>query len=107
MKLPKFEFKKTHYLIAGAVAVLFIGWRIYGTVHPDAVEEKPIPVVRTITVGASSTDNTAVYPGEVRGKYESTLAFQTGGKIVSRQVNLGDRVRAGQVLLEIDPKDVN
>lgn len=107
MKLPKFEFKKTHYLIAGAVAVLFIGWRIYGTVHPDAVEEKPIPVVRTITVGTSSTDNTAIYPGEVRGKYESTLAFQTGGKIVSRQVNLGDRVRAGQVLLEIDPKDVN
>ena len=57
MKLPKFEFKKTHYLIAGAVAVLFIGWRIYGTVHPDAVEEKPIPVVRTITVGPPARNN--------------------------------------------------
>lgn len=87
--------------------MLFFGWRIYTAVHPAAVEEKPIPVVRTITVGVSSTDNKAVYPGEVRGKYESTLAFQTGGKIVSRQVNLGDRVQAGQVLLQIDPKDVS
>lgn len=81
MKLPKFEFKKTHYLIAGAVTVLFIGWRIYGTVHPDAVEEKPIPVVRTITVGASSTDNTAVYPGEVRGKYETPWLFRPAAKL--------------------------
>ncbi|MGM9568515.1 MAG: efflux RND transporter periplasmic adaptor subunit, partial [Phascolarctobacterium sp.] len=37
---------------------------------------------------------------------ESQLAFQVAGKIAARYVNVGDTVRAGQVLLALDPKDV-
>ena len=107
MKVPEINWQKKHYILLGTVAVLFFGWRLYTAVRPAAVEERPIPVVRTVTAGISSTDTQAVYPGEVRGQYESALAFQTGGKIISRQVKLGDRVKAGQVLLEIDPKDVS
>lgn len=106
MKLPSVKLTRTHYTILGALIVLFVLWRVYAALFPDVRNERMVPVVRTITVGETSTDNKAVYPGTVRGKYESSLAFQVSGKIIRRNVNVGDTVRAGQVLLEIDPKDV-
>ncbi|MBR1591343.1 MAG: efflux RND transporter periplasmic adaptor subunit [Acidaminococcaceae bacterium] len=106
MSLPEFRLTKTHYIILGLAVAAFLGWRTYSVLHAPVTESRPVPVVRTITVGTEAADDKAVYPGEVRGKYESSLAFQVAGKIVARHVNLGDTVRAGQVLMEIDPKDV-
>lgn len=63
--------------------------------------------MRTVTVGTQTGSNYDVYPGEVRGRYESNLAFQVTGKIIRRQANLGDTIKAGDVLMEIDPRDVN
>ena len=101
-----FEEHKKHLLYAAcALIVLGAGWQIYkATIKPVAT--KVIPVVRTTTVGALDPANTSVYPGSVHGRYESNLAFQVGGKINARLVNLGDKVHAGQVLMTIDPKDV-
>ena len=104
--LTEIKLTKTHYILLGVAVAAFIGWRGYQAMKPAAVESRPVPVVRTVTVGAETVDSTAVYPGEVRGKYESSLAFQAGGKIIARHVNLGDRVSAGQVLMELDPKDI-
>ena len=106
MSLPGFRLAKTHYIFLGLAVAAFLGWRAYSVLHVPVTESRPVPVVRTITVGAEALDNKAIYPGEVRGKYESSLAFQVAGKIVARHVNLGDTVRAGQALMEIDPKDV-
>jgi membrane fusion protein, multidrug efflux system len=47
-----------------------------------------------------------VFPGEVRARHEPVLAFQVGGKISRRKVDVGDRVRRGQVLAELDPDDL-
>lgn len=63
-------------------------------------------VVRTQVVGSAADSRSYVYSGEVRGRYESVLAFQAGGRIVKRNVQLGDVVRPGDVLMEIDPKDI-
>jgi RND family efflux transporter MFP subunit len=41
----------------------------------------------------------------IRARYESDLAFRVGGKVVSRHVELGERVRAGQPLFRLDPED--
>ncbi len=98
--------KKRLYIIICVIAVLMIGGRIFNAIFSNNAVAKPIPVVRTITVGNSSTKNVLQYPGEVLGRYESNLAFQASGKIVSRSVNLGDKVTAGQVLMQIDPKDI-
>ena len=106
MSLPEIHLSKTHYIILGLAVAAFIGWRTYSVLRAPVTESRPVPVVRTVTIGAEATDDNAIYPGEVRGKYESNLAFQVAGKIVARHVNLGDTVRAGQALMEIDPKDV-
>ncbi len=106
MNLPEIKMTKKHYMILGAAAVLFVGWRIFSALQPPAAEAPVVPVVRTVTIGDTASKETAVYPGEVRGKFESNLAFQVIGKIRARHINLGDKVRAGQVLMELDPKDV-
>ena len=107
MKMPEIKLTKTHYIIIGILILAFIIWRVLAVVLPKPVAAPEAPLVRTVTAGVTSTDDAYTYPGEVRGHYESNLAFQVAGKIVSRNVNLGDSVQAGQVLMTIDPKDVN
>ena len=104
--LRDIKLTKKHFILLGIAVIAFVGWRVVSVLKPPATEKRTVPVVRTMTVGETVADGTATYPGEVRGKYESNLAFQTGGKIVSRSVNLGDTVHAGQVLMELDPKDI-
>ena len=99
------KYKKYIYILCGLVILVLLGRSIYGIVHKPVVV-KDIPVVRAVTIGDTQSTDSYTYPGEVRGKYESNLAFQVGGKIVARNVNLGDSVSAGQVLMIIDPKDV-
>ncbi len=38
------------------------------------------------------------FAGEVKAQVESRLGFRVGGKIIKRQAELGQRVKAGQVL---------
>ena len=71
----------------------------------DAAKEAPPPLVRTVTVGDAAAAEGG-YTGTVRGRYETRLAFQVGGQILSRNVNMGAHVRAGDVLMVIDARDV-
>jgi len=72
--------------------------------EPPAVE--PVRAVRTLTVGQLSSATMRDYAAEVHARVESKLAFRVGGKIVQRPVNLGERVKAGQVLASVDPADL-
>lgn len=96
-------------LTYGAAALVFGGfcYQMYNAITHKPAAEKPIPIVRTITVGNNAAATNSVYPGAVHGRYESNLAFQVSGKINARLVNLGDKVKAGQVLMTLDPKDVS
>jgi len=42
----------------------------------------------------------------VRARYETDLGFRVAGKMVARLVNVGDRVRAGDVVARLDPRDL-
>lgn len=64
-------------------------------------------LVKTMQVGAKSGDAEGVYSGTVKGRYESNLAFQTGGRITARNVQLGSVVHQGDVLMTVNPQDVN
>jgi RND family efflux transporter MFP subunit len=46
-----------------------------------------------------------LFPGEVRARHETPLAFQVGGKVAECKVNLGDTVRRGQILAKLEPTD--
>ena len=66
----------------------------------------PIRAVRTMTVGSDSAGGTSEYAGEIRARTESRLGFRVGGKIVRRSADLGDSVKRGQVLAQLDPQDL-
>ncbi len=70
----------------------------------EAVAE-PIRAVRTMTVASDSAGGSHEYAAEVRARTESRLGFRIGGKIARRNVELGDSVKAGQVLAQLDPHD--
>ena len=66
----------------------------------------PVRAVRTTTVVAQSAGGSYEYAGEVRARTESRLSFRVGGKMVKRLVDLGDSVKAGQVIAQLDPQDL-
>lgn len=67
---------------------------------------EPERAVRTVVVSAGSAGLTHEYAGEIRARLESRLSFRVGGKLLTRKVNLGDTVKAGQVLAQLDPQDL-
>lgn len=66
----------------------------------------PIRAVRTMTVTAQTAGGAYEYAGEVRARTESRLSFRVGGKMVKRLVDLGDTVKAGQLIAQLDPQDL-
>jgi RND family efflux transporter MFP subunit len=99
--------KKVYYAITVAVVIIcIIGgvlWQKHNTPKPVAED---LPLVRTVEVNPAGAVQTYTYSGEVRDRFESQLAFQASGKIVKRNVQLGSTVNAGDVLMQIDPKDL-
>jgi len=72
---------------------------------PAAPPPEPVRAVKLVTVGVGALQARQDYSGEVRARTESRLGFRVAGKIVQRQAELGQRVRAGQVLAQLDPQD--
>jgi RND family efflux transporter MFP subunit len=66
--------------------------------------EPPRPVL-TQVLGEKATGEAVSYAGEVLSRYETPLAFRISGKIASRLVDVGARVKAGQLLATLDPAD--
>jgi RND family efflux transporter MFP subunit len=66
---------------------------------------EPVRAVKLVTVGEAPLQTHLEYAGEVRARVESRLGFRVAGKIVQRQAELGQRVQAGQVLAQLDPRD--
>ena len=66
----------------------------------------PVRAVRTITVSPQTAGGAYEYAGEVKARTESRLSFRVGGKMLKRQVDLGDTVKAGQVLAQLDAQDL-
>ena len=75
-----------------------------GCSEPPATPVVVKPVfVTTVAPGAST--QTRTFTSAVRARVESDIALRTGGKVVERLVEVGDRVKAGQVLARLDPAD--
>lgn len=65
-----------------------------------------VPVVKYQRVDFRAHEPSELYAGTVKGRYETALAFQVGGQIQSRLVQLGDGVKAGQTLMTMDARDI-
>lgn len=60
-----------------------------------------------MVVGATAAENGMVLVGEVRPRYESSQGFRISGKITMRKVDIGARIKKGQLLAQLDAADAN
>jgi RND family efflux transporter MFP subunit len=67
--------------------------------------EEPVRAVKVLTVGIDRLESGAEFAGEVRARVESRLGFRVAGKIIQRPVEVGQRVKAGQLLAQLDAQD--
>ncbi|MBX9817188.1 MAG: biotin/lipoyl-binding protein, partial [Burkholderiaceae bacterium] len=90
------------FYTAGAVLVTAL---LATACSKPAPPEEPVRAVKVSTVGVASIQSGAEFSGEVRPRIESRLGFRVAGKLVRRPVELGQTVKAGQVLAQLDPQD--
>jgi membrane fusion protein, multidrug efflux system len=66
---------------------------------------EPVRPVRVATVEEVPGGEIVTLTGNVQPKEDVSLAFRVGGQMIERSVNVGDQVRAGQVVARLDSAD--
>lgn len=88
-----------------AVLLLSAALLVTGCGKQEQAAEKPV-LVKTQQAGLGVNVESGDYAGTVKGRHETNMSFQVGGQILARNVQAGSRVRAGDVLMVIDARDV-
>ncbi len=86
------------------LCTLALAAALAGCSRPEPPPE-PLRAVKLLTVGASEVQAQRLFAADVRARVESRLGFRVGGKLVQRPVELGQAVRAGQLLAQLDARD--
>ena len=86
------------------VSVLLI--LLVGCDKPEPSVQPPRPAM-VMVVGATAAATAMTLVGEVRPRYESNQGFRIDGKIIERKVDVGARVKKGQIVARLDPADTH
>jgi len=76
-----------------------------GCAAPQAPPEQIVRPVISITVADAATFSQSTLPGRAKATQEANLAFEVGGKLIERPVDIGDVVKRGQLIAAVDPRD--
>ena len=68
---------------------------------PPTSQARP---VRTVTVERGAEGETVSLTGHIRAKDQASLAFRLDGRMFERPVNVGDVLKAGQLVAKLDPQ---
>ena len=69
--------------------------------EPEKPATRPAIVAQPTTADALLNS----YAGEVTARFQPQLSFRVNGKVIKRWVNVGDTVKQGQTLAQVDPHD--
>jgi len=72
----------------------------------DKAKLIPSRAVRVTRVHYAAVRKTRHFTGSIQARYELKLSFRVGGKIKSRLVETGERVKAGQTIAILDETDL-
>lgn len=79
---------------------------LFAGCRDEAGKVEEVRPVRSLLVKSEAVAATATYSGDVRARFESRLGFRVAGKLAQRMVDVGARVKAGQVLARVDATDL-
>jgi len=89
----------------GLAFVVFLSVAFLAACSKQDPAEAPVRSVKVLTVGQSDMAMEFEFSGEVRARVETALGFRVNGKLLQRPAEIGQRVKAGQLLAELDPMD--
>ncbi|HVN06528.1 MAG TPA: efflux RND transporter periplasmic adaptor subunit [Bryobacteraceae bacterium] len=109
--------RKTLLVFFGLIAVL-IGASVLGGLLPRLTREKAllaaaateagqVPAVEVSVAHEASARGTLDLPGDMQAEVDSPIFARVDGYVRSRLVDYGDRVKAGQLLAEIDTPELD
>ncbi|HXM43075.1 MAG TPA: efflux RND transporter periplasmic adaptor subunit [Bryobacteraceae bacterium] len=68
---------------------------------------KEVPTVTVVSVERSASNGTLVLPGNIEAVTEAPVLARASGYIKKRYVDIGDRVKSGQLLAEIEAPELD
>jgi len=68
---------------------------------PPPAEIRPVPIVTAV---AHAEGESVSVTGQIRARTEESLAFRLDGRIIARHVDVGNEVRANDLVAELDPE---
>jgi RND family efflux transporter MFP subunit len=99
------SFSSSQRVAARSILAILGAAMLVSACSRPAPPEEPVRSVKVTTVGLGAFESGQEYAGEVRARVESRLGFRVAGKITKRTVEVGQRVKAGQLLAQLDPRD--
>lgn len=87
-----------------AVSVVLL-LSVLGCTEPAPTTTEPVRPVKTVTVQAQQSSMRLTQTGEIRPVEETSLGFRLAGRVSKRVVDVGDQVKNGDLIAELDPSD--
>jgi RND family efflux transporter MFP subunit len=99
-------------IVVAAVGAFFTGFiphqkRQAALVAEEKTEEETAPVVNVTLVERSSGNSQLVLPGNIQAITEAPILSRASGYVKKRLADIGDRVKEGQVLAEVDAAEMD
>jgi multidrug efflux pump subunit AcrA (membrane-fusion protein) len=96
-------------LVVGAWLAGYLPHRNQEQAAADAalIEKNSVPVVTTAIVRSAPADIDIVLPGSVSSVSEASIFARAAGYVTKRYVDIGDHVKAGQLMAEIVAPDLD
>lgn len=87
------------FILVGILAISGAGYFGFTTTQ----EPEPTPTPQTVSVEMCAVEQTVTAPGNLVNVNEADVSMPATGKLSAINVRVGDTVRAGQTLAELDP----
>lgn len=89
-----------------AAGLVLASTLVLASCNEEKAETKPdIRPVKVVEIAKATNVRALEFSGSVKSRTEMNLGFRIAGKVTERLVDIGDRVRPGDVLSRIDPTD--
>ena len=91
--------------VAGAALFAVLGLALSGCNEKKEEAAEVVRPVKVVEIAQADTTRKLDYSGSVKARTDMNLGFRVNGKIVERKVDIGEKVKPGDVLARIDSAD--